>query len=207
MYFINRKDAASQLIPLLEKYKNEDVVVLAVPRGGVPIAYYIAKKYNFPLDLLMTKKIGHPFNPEFAIGAVSNEGHLVDETQNVPAGYIEEKVSSIRKNLMEKYEQLMGSKQPLNLKNKTVIIVDDGIATGYTILSSIKMLRKQEPKKIIIAVPVAPPETSKTIKKEVDDFICPYMPQPFFGVGQHYGDFSQVTDEEVIAFLKELNQK
>lgn len=205
MRFKDRKDAAMKLIPYLEKYKNEPGVILAVPRGGVPIAYYIAKKYDMPLELLMTKKIGHPSNPEFAIGAVSLEGYIVDEELNIPKSFIDENVLKIRKNLEERYAYFMGNKNPVDLENKVVIIVDDGIATGNTILSSIKMLRKRKPKKIVVAVPVAPLQTVIKIKKEVDDFICPYIPENFIGVGFHYDDFSQVNDNEVIRLLREVN--
>lgn len=205
MRFKDRKDAAMKLIPYLEKYKNEPGVILAVPRGGVPIAYYIAKKYNMPLELLMTKKIGHPSNPEFAIGAVSLEGYIVDEGLNIPKSFIDENVLKIRKNLEERYTYFMGNKKPVDLENKVVIIIDDGIATGNTILSSIKMLRKRKPKKIVVAVPVAPLQTVLKIKKVVDDFICPYIPENFIGVGLHYDDFSQVNDNEVIRLLREVN--
>jgi predicted phosphoribosyltransferase len=203
--FKDRKDAAMKLMPYLNKYKNERGVVLAVPRGGVPIAYYIAKEYNFPLELLMTKKIGHPNNPEFAIGAVSLEDYLVDEHPSIPQSYIDNSIITIRKNLEERYKRFMGNHKPVDLENKVVIIVDDGMATGNTVLSSIKMLRKRKPKKIVVLVPVAPPQTAIKIKKEVDDFICLYMPENFVGVGFHYMDFSEVSDEEVIRLLKEAN--
>lgn len=206
MQFRDRKDAAFKLIPYLSKYKNDKGVVLAVPRGGVPIAYYIAKYYNFPLELLMIKKIGHPSHPEFAIGAVSLENYIIDERQNISKSYIDQQVKAIRINLKERYKLFMGDHKPLELKNKTIIIVDDGIATGNTILSSIEMLKKQHPFKIVVAVPVAPPQTAFKMKREVDDFICPYMPEDFFGVGYHYLDFSEVSDEEVIRLLKEINE-
>ena len=205
MKYNDRKDAALKLMPYLEKYRNEQVVILAVPRGGVPIGYYISKRYNFPLDLLMTKKIGYPNNPEFAIGAVSLEDFIVDEKINVPKTYINENIKQIRNNLEKRYHLFMGNRKPNDLRNKTVIIVDDGIATGNTILSSIKMLRKKKVKKIVVAVPVSPPESANFIKKEVDDFICPYLPEIFVGVGLHYIDFSEVTDEEVIRFLNDSN--
>jgi len=203
MRFENRQHAALELIPLLSQYKDDKSVVLAVPRGGVPIGAIIAKHYHFPLELLMTKKIGHPSNPEFAIGAVSLEDYIIDERQNISKSYIEENVKSIRKNLEERYKQFMGDHKPINLENKTVIIVDDGIATGNTILSSIAMLRKKKPNKIVVAVPVAPPETVRKIRNVVDDLICPYTPESFFGVGYHYLDFTEVSDDEVIQLIKE----
>jgi putative phosphoribosyl transferase len=205
MRFKDRNDAAQQLIPHLEKYKNEKGMVLAVPRGGVPIAYLIAKTYNLPLELLMTKKIGHPFLSEYAIGAVSLEDEITDNRYGVPQSYIDNEVSRIRESLKERYKLFMGDHKPIDIENKIVIIVDDGVATGNTILSTIKMLRKRKPKKIVVAVPVAPPEVAKKIKQQVDDFICLYTPQPFIGVGLHYMNFTQVSDEEVIQLLKDAN--
>lgn len=205
MYYKNRRDAALKLATYLNKYKNEDSVLLAIPRGGVPIAYYIAKQYNIPIELLMTKKIGHPSNLEFAIGAVSLEDEIIDRRHNISNTYINDAVKRIRENMIKKYQLFMGNRKPMKLENKVVIIVDDGIATGNTILSSIPMLRKQNPKKIIVAVPVAPPEIATKLKKVVDDFICPYTPHDFFGVGYHYQDFSEVSYDEVIHLLEDIH--
>ena len=205
MYYKNRRDAALKLATYLNKYKNEDSVLLAIPRGGVPIAYYIAKQNNIPIELLMTKKIGHPSNLEFAIGAVSLEDEIIDRRHNISNTYINDAVKRIRENMIKKYQLFMGNRKPMKLENKVVIIVDDGIATGNTILSSIPMLRKQNPKKIIVAVPVAPPEIATKLKKVVDDFICPYTPHDFFGVGYHYQDFSEVSDDEVIHLLEDIH--
>lgn len=207
MYFIDRYDAAMQLVPLLEKYKNKEGVILAVPRGGVPIGYFLAKHFDFPLDLLMTKKLGHPANGEFAIGAVSLEGSIIEETKGVPEQYIREETQRIRVQLEERYKKFMGNKKPVDIKGKIVIVVDDGVATGRTILSAIKILRNKEPQKIVVAVPVAPAESAKRIKQLVDDFICLHTPYPFYGVGNFYDDFSQVEDEEVLQLLNELNDR
>ena len=207
MIFHDRYDAAMKLIPLLSKYKNEEGVVLAVPRGGVPIGYYIAMEYNFPLEILLTKKIGHPGSSELAIGAVSLENEVIDDRHNVSDAYIEEQVRIIRKSLQERYKKFMGDRKPMDLENKIVIIVDDGIATGNTILAAIKMIRAKHPKKIVVAVPVAPPRTARVIEKEVDDFVCISIPEEFYGVGQFYHDFSQVTDNEVTRLLKEANSR
>jgi len=138
MYFIDRYDAAMQLAPHLEKYKNQEGVILAVPRGGVPIGYYLAKHLDFPLDLLMTKKLGHPANEEFAIGAVGIEDSIIEETFMMPEEYIEEETKRIRKELIERYKKFMGDSEPVNIRNKIVIVVDDGIATGRTILATLK---------------------------------------------------------------------
>jgi predicted phosphoribosyltransferase len=207
MYFLNRYDAASRLAPLLAKYKNKEGVILAVPRGGVPIGYYLAKYLDFPLDLLMTKKIGHPANEEFAIGAVGLEESIVDNTYDIPQDYIEQETSRIRKSLAERYKEFMGDKEPLDIKNKIAIVVDDGIATGKTILVTLKLLRAKNPKKVIVAVPVSSVEAAMQIAKEADEFICLYTPEPFYGVGRFYKDFSQTSDEEVKSLLKNLQER
>lgn len=207
MYFSDRYDAAMQLAPLLEKYKKEKGVILAVPRGGVPIGYYLAKYLDFPLDLLMTKKLGHPGNEEFAIGAISLEGSVVEETMGVPEQYIREETRRIREQLKERYIKFMGNKEPVDIKGKIIIVVDDGVATGRTILSTIKILRNKEPRKIVVAVPVASEEAADRIKEVVDDFICLHTPYPFYGVGRFYADFTQVEDEDVLLLLNELNAR
>jgi predicted phosphoribosyltransferase len=207
MFFLDRYDAAMQLVPLLEKYKNEEGVILAVPRGGMPIGYYLAKYFNFPLDLLMTKKIGHPANEEFAIGAVGLEDSIVDKFYNVPDYYIEHETNRIRRTLVERYKKFMGDREPVDIKNKIVIVVDDGIATGKTILATLKLLRSRHPKKLVVAVPVSSAEAAGIIEKHADEFITVYMPEPFYGVGRFYHDFREVKDEEVMNLLRELNER
>lgn len=204
MKFLNRQDVALRLIPLLEKYKDDASVLLAVPRGGVPIAYFIAQQLHLPIELLMTKKIGHPHNKEYAIGAVSPEDVLLDERHhNIPETYIEQEVTRIREDLKERYDRFTGGRKPIDLRNKTIIIIDDGIATGYTLLAAIQMMRKKHPAKIVVAVPVAPQEAVRKFKSESDEFICLHAARDFRGVGQFYDDFSEVSDEEVIRMMKE----
>jgi putative phosphoribosyl transferase len=207
MYFIDRYDAAMQLAQHLEKYKNDEGVILAVPRGGVPIGYHLAKHLNFELDLLMTKKLGHPANEEYAIGAVGLEDSIIEETDNIPAEYLEKQTARIREQLKKRYREFMNRDDPVDLQDKTVIVVDDGIATGRTILATLKMLRSKRPRKLVVAVPVASPQAAERIKKEVDDFICLYTPSPFYGVGRFYADFSETDDEQVTELLKELNAR
>ena len=205
MYFKDRIDAASQLIKRLEPYRRQDCVVLAIPRGGVPIGFQVAREFDFPMDLLMVKKLGHPSSPEYAIGAVSMEGSILEDHLNVPQEYIQAEISRIRQRLKERYEKFRGNKAPLNLKGRVAIIVDDGIATGRTIIASIGMLREQEVAKIVVAVPVSSIGAAQRIKEMVDDFICLDTPEPFFGVGMFYEDFSEVSDAEVIDYLKTLD--
>lgn len=207
MLFHDRDDAAMKMIPLLSGYKNEEGVVLAVPRGGVPIGFLIAMEYNFPLELLLTKKIGHPSNEELAIGAVSLENEVIDDRFDIPQVFMEEQIKKIRKSLQERYKKFMGDRQPVDLHNKTVIIIDDGIATGNTMIAAIKLIRARQPKQIVVAVPVAPLRTANKIKELVEDFVCVHIPDFFSGVGQFYRDFSQVSDAEVIHLMKEANER
>jgi len=207
MYFIDRYDAAMKLTRHLRRYKKEDGVILAVPRGGVPIGYYLARRLDFPLDLLMTKKLGHPNDEEYAIGAVGLEDSIIDEADDLPEDYIEQGIARIRQQLAQRYKEFMGEKKPVDIQGKIVIVVDDGVATGRTILATLKMLRNKQPGKLVVAVPVASREAAERIRREVDDFICLYAPSPFFGVGRFYRDFSQVEDKEVMMLLKELNAK
>ena len=202
MIFQDRIDAAFKLIPLLKKYQGENGIVVAVPRGGVPIGYCIAREFGFPLEIMLTKKIGHPSSAELAIGAVSLDGEVVDTRYDVPEDYIREEVKKIRQSLQDRYKNFMGNVQPLDLAGKTVILVDDGIATGNTVIAAIHLIRKKQPAKIIVAVPVAPVKSAARLSELVDDFICPHIPEIFFGVGQFYYDFLQISDEQVLQYLK-----
>lgn len=205
MMFENRYDGAMQLVPLLKKYAREEGVVLAIPRGAVPMGYYIAKELNLPLDILLTKKIGHPDNPELAVGSVSMEGRVIDLRFAMDKNFIEQETVRIRQMLKERYKKFMGNRPSIDLKDKTVIIVDDGIATGNTMLVSVDLVRHHLPKKIIVATPVASGEAVRKLKRKADEVVCLYVPEDFMAVGQFYYDFSEVTDEEVIHFLNELN--
>lgn len=204
--FKNRYDAAVQLAAKLEKYRGKDGIVLAVPRGGVPIGYLIAKEFGFPLEIILSKKIGHPYNPEFAIGSVTMHGAVIDDSvMGVEMDYIHRTADRILRDLKDKFKLYMGSAEPRSLKNKTVIVVDDGVATGNTMKATIQAVRKDLPKEIIVAIPVSPPATAEKLKEIADELICLHTPQDFYGVGQFYDDFSQVSDEEVIQYLKEVN--
>jgi putative phosphoribosyl transferase len=204
--FKNRQDAAMALVEKLKEYKNADGVVLAIPRGGVPIGYTISKELGLPLEITLSKKIGHPHNPEFAVGSVCLQGVIVDEqVDGISKKYIEEESKRLMKLLQAKYKLYMGNRKPTNLKGKIVIIIDDGIATGNTIKATIIAIRKSNPKRIIVAVPVSPKDTAVKMNDLVDEFICLQTPNEFYGVGQFYDDFSQVSDDEVIDLLKKNN--
>ena len=203
--FKNRKEVGLLLADQLEKYRNTNSIVLAIPRGGVPVAYEISKKLKLPLDVILSKKIGHPYNKEFAIGAVSLETMVVHKHSEVSEEYINSEVTQLRKQLKEKYKLYRGNYQPLAVKGKNIILVDDGIATGSTLLASIAMLRKSNPSKIIVAVPVAPEDAIVTFQVEADEFICLTSSKYFNSVGEFYEDFRQVEDDEVIHMLNEMS--
>lgn len=207
MTFNNRIDAGLELAFKLKKYVIDPCVVLAVPRGGVPVAYAVASELNYPMQLVLAKKIGHPINKEYAIGAASVTDYFVIPHDDVPQAYIQQEVKRVQDKLKTMQEMFMGDRKPLPLKGKTVIIVDDGIATGNTMLATVKLIRKEEPEKIIIAVPVTAAEAYKKLAKEADEFICLLIAEEFYGVGSFYNDFKQVTDEEVITCINTLKQK
>ena len=201
----DRKEAATLLSNKLDKYQNTDAVILAVPRGGVPIGYEIAKNLHLPLDIILSKKIGHPLNKEFAIGAVSLDSSFVDNHPDISTAYIESEIKKLRASLQDKYNLYMGDRKPIDVKGKIVLLVDDGIATGNTLLACIAMLRKSKPKKIVVAVPVVPFDTVSAIQQKADEFVYLIASKDFRGVGGFYEDFEQVHDDEVIRMLLVAN--
>ena len=205
--FKDRIDAGMQLAESLLDYRNRDVVVLAIPRGGLPLGAIIAKKLNAPLDVALTKKIGHPFNKEYAIGALSLENSILNDAVGVTKGYIDEEINKLRKKLKERHNQYYKNNVPQNLEDRTVIIVDDGIATGNTILVTVDLVKMQNPKKIVVAIPVAPPSTVKKLENYpgLDAVICLETPYNFHAVGQFYEEFYQVSDEEAINLFESTN--
>jgi predicted phosphoribosyltransferase len=157
---------------------------------------------GFPLEVALSKKIGHPSNPEYAIGSVTLDSAVVNENAaGVPMRYIEEETARLQAKLRENFRLFMGGHTPTNLKGKTVIVVDDGIATGHTMVSMVQAIRKSQPGKLVVAVPVAPPHAAHQLRPLVDEYVCLSQPEGFMAVGQFYVDFEQVSDEEVIALL------
>ncbi|MBS1603278.1 MAG: phosphoribosyltransferase [Bacteroidetes bacterium] len=204
--FQDRSEAGRELAVKLRKYSGVAGVILAVPRGGVPVAYEVAKETGMPLDLLFTKKIGHPQNREYAIGAVSLTDAYVLPNAGISAGYIKAETERIRARLGEMQVKFNGTEHLQSLKDKVVIIVDDGIATGNTLLISLNMIRKEGPSRIVVAVPVAARSAAVKLGKAVDEMVCVLIPERFEGVGGFYEDFHQVTDEEVAYYLDKLRK-
>ena len=203
--FKNRVEAAKLLLKQLTNYgNNKDVVIVTIPRGGVPIGKILSNSLKAPLEIVLSKKIGNPFHKEFAIGAVTLTDRILSPVAaDAPQEYIDDETERIRQLLSQRQIMYYGVRKPMNLSNKVIIIVDDGVATGNTLISSIKLLNKMNPRKIIVALPVSPPETLKTIKelKEVNEVICLLTPPDFYSVGQFYEDFSPVSDDEVVKLL------
>ncbi len=202
--FRNRIDAGLMLAEKLKKYKNDPGIVLAVPRGGIPVAYAVAKEFGFPIEVILTKKIGHPQNKEYAIGAASLTNYFVVPHDDVSDTYIQKEVAAIRERLKEMYSLFMGDRVPANLEGKTVLVIDDGIATGNTLLGTVNVLRKNNPGKIVIGVPVASARAIQKLSKEADEVVVLLVPDTFYGVGAFYEDFKQVSDEDVLYYLDKL---
>ncbi|MGI9542927.1 MAG: phosphoribosyltransferase [Cyclobacteriaceae bacterium] len=200
MIYKDRSEAAFLLAEKLRKYRGKDGVVVAIPRGGLPVGYVLARYLDFPLDIALTKKIGHPSNKEYAIGSVSLEGRIIGE--EVAPEYIEAETARLREALCERYQLYRRDRSPIDLRSKIVIVTDDGIATGNTMLATIELVKAQEPLKVVIAVPVAPPSTIDYMKGKVDEMICLQTPEGFGAVGQFYENFESVSDDEAVALLE-----
>jgi len=209
MQFANRHEAGKKLAEKLRKYKGKkEVIVLGIPRGGVEVAFGISGELNVPLSVLITKKIGYPSDPEFAIGAVGPEGHYsISEGYAKESGkdYIKKAVKELSKEISRRYKDYTGGK-PQNLRDKTVILADDGLATGFTMMAAIEYAKSQKPRKIIVAVPVAAHDSFEKAKKEADEVVCLHIPMFFGSVGSFYQDFSQLEDKDVKYYLKEAKK-
>jgi putative phosphoribosyl transferase len=202
--FENRSRAGQALANMLLQYKNAEAIVLGIPRGGVPVAYEIASKLNKPLGIVLVKKIGHPMNKEYAIGAVSLEDEFINTSHSISKEYIEAEVNVVRKRLLQMKKIFKGRDYSnFNLSDKVVILVDDGLATGYTMLNTIQLIKKTNPLKIVVAIPVAPKEAIDELKKEGISVEVIEIPYFFNGIGEFYEDFSQVENETVLKLLEQ----
>ena len=205
--FRDRADAGRQLAARLKPYAGTpDVMVLALPRGGVPVAYEVARALHAPMDVFIVRKLGVPGQEELAMGAVATGGvrvlnHQVVNALGIP-DYVIDAVVKWETDELKRREQLYrGDRPPPNVRGKTVILVDDGLATGSTMLAAVRALREQGPARIVVAVPVASPDTCELLKTHVDEVVCAATPEPLYAVGFWYRDFAQTTDEEVRELL------
>lgn len=201
--FRDRRHAGELLVGLLGKYRGrERTVLLALPRGGVPVAAAVARSLALPLDVLLVHKIGAPSEPELAVGAVAVDGLVVLDEESIaamriPQVALESAIAAEQKELSRRERLYRSDRSPLVLTGQTVILVDDGLATGYTMLAAVRAVRQQQPASIVVAVPVAPQVTLDRFGAEAEEMVCVHTPRRLEAVGQFYEDFSQISDEQV----------
>jgi putative phosphoribosyl transferase len=211
--FADRRAAGRQLAARLHRLRQDEPLVLAMPRGGVPVGFEVAQELKAPLDVLLVRKIGVPWQPELALGAVVdgadpqvliNEG-LANELA-VESSYITSETARQLSEIERRRRVYLGGKPPPALAGRTIIIVDDGIATGSTVRAALRAVRKAGARRIVLAVPVAPEDTIEQLRAEVDDIVCLSSPRPFIAVGAHYAEFPQLADADVVALLEERHR-
>lgn len=211
MIFFDRQDAGVRLGEALKSLIDpENFLVIALPRGGVVVGYEVAKALNIPLDIVCPRKIGAPGNHEYAIGAVTETGDALLEEDiiarlDVPPSYLKKMIAAEQEEALKRLRVYRQGRPPRVLKGKGVILVDDGLATGFTMKAAIATCRSEGTSKIVVAVPVAPLETCEEIKPMVDDLICLSLPRYFQAIGQFYTYFGSTSDEEVIALMAKDN--
>jgi putative phosphoribosyl transferase len=208
MIFRDRRDAGQQLAKrLLSFHHRDDVLVIGLPRGGVMVAAEVANALCVPLDIVVPRKIGAPGNPEYAIGAITEEGEFVGEpdlisTLGVSSSDLSRIIQKERTEAQRRLKHYRGNRPPLMLEGKTAIVVDDGIATGATMKAAIRSIKNKGAERLLVAAPVASPETVEILRPEVDEIVILDAPQEFAAVGMFYDEFEQTTDEEVIQCLE-----
>lgn len=211
--FKDRRDAGRVLARKLSAYKGQtDVIVLALPRGGVPVAYEVALALNVPLDVFIVRKLGLPGREELAIGAIASGGIRVLNNDiirvlNVPEEVINIVARNELQELQRREHRYRGDRPAPEVRDRKVILIDDGLATGASMRAAVVGVRAQHPARIIVAVPAAAPELCNAFEFEVDEMVCGMTPEPFYGLSRWYEDFSQTTDEEVRMFLAEANHQ
>jgi predicted phosphoribosyltransferase len=207
MAFQNREDAGHRLAIALQQYRNRpDSVIVALPRGGVAVAYAMSLDLHLPMEVCITRKIGAPENPEYALGAISESGPMYLNPEaaalfRLSHAYIEELAAVQREEIRRRQQLYRRGRPPLPLNDRFVILVDDGIATGATFFASVEAIRHQHPRFLLGAIPVGPPETIERARAVVDELVVLETPSPFWSVGSHYAEFGQVSDEEVVRYL------
>lgn len=206
--FADRGDAGRRLAEELLPLADEQPVVVALPRGGVPVAREVAVALRAPLEILAVRKLGAPHNPEYGIGAVAEDGtRLIDAEAvaglGINGGVLDSIIARETAELRRRVAAYRDERPPLELKGRTVIVVDDGIATGVTDTAALRALRRREPRRMVLAVPVCAADTIRRLRGEADAVVCLLVPPVLYGVGQWYRDFSQVSDEQVVSMLRD----
>ena len=212
--FADRKTAGRQLSQRLQYLRHEEPVVLALPRGGVPVGFEIAEGLDAPLDIVLVRKIGVPWQPELALGAVVDgaDPHVVINDSlaaelAIDESYIKSETARQLEEIERRRKLYLGDRPPVPLAGRTVIVVDDGIATGSTVRTALRAIRNAGAGKIVLAVPVAPRDALDELRGEVDEIICLSTPSPFIAVGAHYAEFAQLADADVILLLEERRKR
>ncbi len=205
--FMDRREAGRRLAAALERFRDTDPMVIALPRGGVPVGFEVAKALAAPLDILLVRKLGAPFNPEYGIGAIAEGGVRFVRTEDaeligISDAELEAVVARESAELERRQRLYRGEREPLSVKGRTALLVDDGIATGGTAVTAGRALKARGATRVILAVPVAPPGTEERLGDDFDEVVCLYQPHGFFGIGQFYIDFGQLGDEEVVELLE-----
>jgi len=211
-FFADRREAGRTLARKLARYANRpDGLVLALPRGGVPVAYEVAEALNAPLDLFLVRKLGVPGHEELAMGAIATGGVRVLNEEvvyglRIPAGVIDHVAAKEQRELERREQEYRGDQPPPEVRGKTVILIDDGLATGSTMRAAVLALKQQRPARIVVAVSVGATSTCEAFQAETDETVCAITPEPFLAVGYWYEDFSQTTDEEVRELLQQARR-
>jgi len=212
--FADRREAGRKLAQSLPEFERESTIVMALPRGGLPVAEEVALALNLPLDIVLVRKVGAPGYPELAVGAVTDGDDMRLTINKDVAGSIgldEGQVRDLARKVLPELERrkklYLGNRASLPVKGKTVIVVDDGVATGATLRAALDVLRQRGVERLVVALPVAPVEIMGELRKLADEVVCLQTPSPFLAVGAHYGIFDQVSDEEVIRILKQMDAR
>lgn len=212
MTFRDRREAGRRLTEALDGYRRRRPFILAVPRGGIVVGYEVAVGLDAPLDVVVPRKLRAPYNPELAVGAVAHDGSVYVDSPlvsslRIPEEYLKEETATQLEEIRRRVSVYRGDRPQPALAGRAAIVVDDGIATGSTMIAALRAVRGMHAEVVVAAIPVAPPEGAESLRAEADDVVCLYTPTLFYAVGQFYDDFGQTTDDEVVFLLRRREQE